>query len=297
MGEPSIYELEVFVAVAEAKSFSKAASIKNVTQPVVSRTIRKLESRFNASLFKRTTRKVLLTDDGEWLLKRAYSILKEHETIIPHFQQLTHEVSGEIVVDAATPFSLYAIIPLMQKLHDVYPKLKVNLINNEGRTELLNSNVDIAIRIGDLQDSSMRARKLGVTNRGLYASPEYVARSGLPTNNSQLSEHHLLGFYQFENLNRWPLENSEGDVFTVKDTIATSNSGESLKQMTLNHMGITCLSRFTVEEDLKAGRLIPIMEEKWRDENIPIYAVFYTGQHLNFRTKAFLDFLVDNIVL
>ncbi|MBW3696165.1 LysR family transcriptional regulator [Vibrio sp. T187] len=297
MSEPSIYELEIFVAVAETKSFSSAANLKDITQPVVSRTIRKLEERFHASLFKRTTRKVHLTVEGEWLLERAYSILKEHETIMPHFQHLNHTVEGAITVDAATPFSLYAIVPLLRKLRTIYPELKVNLINSEGQTELLNTNVDIAIRIGDLQDSTMRARKLGVTHRGLYASPKYIAQNGLPTHYSHFTDHQLLGFHQFEHLNRWPLKTDENEMFIVNDASVTSNSGESLKQMALNHLGIACLSRFTVKQDIGAGRLVPIMESEWQNEGIPIYAVFYTGQHLNLRTKAFLDFLVENITL
>ncbi|GEA59339.1 LysR family transcriptional regulator [Vibrio comitans] len=297
MNIPSLYDLSIFIAVAEAKSFSEAASIKEVSQPVVSRTIRKLESTVNASLFKRTTRKVSLTAEGEWLLLRARAIQSEHTAILEQFQRQSGEVSGELIVDAATPFALHAIIPLLMELGDRYPELKVTLVSSEERAELLDTKIDIAIRIGELEDSTMRARKVGVTNRGLYASPTYIEKYGIPKTVKELRDHQLLGFYPFTRLNKWPLEGALDGNIISEVASNLSNSGESLKQMAINHLGVACLSRFTVAADIKNKRLVPVLEKKWKDENIPIYAVFYTSKKQSLKTKAFIDFLIERIEL
>ncbi len=289
-------ELEVFVAVAESQSFSVAAEVKNLTPPVVSRTIKNIEDKLATTLFNRTTRQVSLTQEGKWLLQSANRILKEHEKISPHFQQLKANVAGVITVDAATPFALHAIVPLLAKLKEYHPLLRVNLISNERRSELLESGVDVAIRIGSLPDSTMRARKLGTTCRGLYASPEYLNRSGRPESSQELKHHQLLGFSEFEKLNYWPLSNVDA-IQPVELLHATSNSGETLKQMAKSHLGIVCVSRFTAAQDLKHHFLEPVLQSEWLDEHIPIYAVFYSGKYQNNRVRTFIDFIVEHIKL
>ncbi len=290
-------ELEVFVAVAESSSFSIAAEVKDLTPPVVSRTIKALEDKLATTLFNRTTRQVSLTDEGRWLLKSARNILEEHQKISPHFQRLKSEVSGDITVDAATPFALHAIIPLLAELKNIQPQLRINLISNEKRTELLESGVDVAIRIGALPDSTMRARKLGTTCRGLYASPEYLNRFGRPVTIQDLTHHHKLGFSEFEQLNRWPVKLDSDEQYHPKLLSTTSNSGETLKQMAKNHLGIVCVSRFTAKHDVEHGFLEPVLQSEWFDEHIPIYAVFYSGKYQSIRIRTFIDFVAEHIQL
>lgn len=290
-------ELTVFVAVAESSSFSIAAEVKNLTPPVVSRTIKKIEDKLATNLFHRTTRRVSLTQEGEWLLQSAKRILEEHEQISPHFQQLKAKVEGDITVDAATPFALHAIIPLLAELKKIQPQLRINLLSNEKRTELLENGVDVAIRIGALPDSTMRARKLGTTCRGLYASPEYLNRFGRPATIQDLAHHHKLGFSEFEQLNRWPLKLDTDEQYQPELLNATSNSGETLKQMAKNHLGIVCVSRFTAKHDIEHRFLEPVLQSEWFDEHIPIYAVFYSGKYQNNRIRTFIDFIAEHIHL
>ncbi|MGF1733982.1 LysR substrate-binding domain-containing protein [Photobacterium satsumensis] len=292
---PKLSELELFVAVAEAQSFSVAAERKGIAPSVVSRTIKNLEHSLQITLFNRTTRQVVLTLEGSWLLEKSYTILDEHQNIQHYFSCAHEEPIGELTVDAATPFAIYAIAPLLPKLQSKYPKLRVNLVSNESNTELIGRNIDLAIRIGHLKDSSIRARKMGETQRGLYASPHYLELFGVPELIEDLASHQCLGFMAFEHLNQWPLVDCSGKRFIVTNPIATSNNGETLKQMAINHFGIVCLSQFTAEHEVREGRLIPVLQPLWIRENIPVNAVYYSEQHQSTRLRAFIDFLVENL--
>lgn len=289
-------ELEAFVAVAESSSFNLAAERLETASSVVSRSIKKLESELETTLFNRTTRSVTLTGEGTWLIDRVRRISEEVVAIDHHFSQKHKQPQGTLTVDAASSFALNAIVPLLSEFTRLCPDVEVTLVSNDSITDLIERRVDVAIRVGPLSDSTLKARKLGVTQRGLYASPDYLKRVGYPDCSTQLSNYQCLGFDKYKSLNTWPLMDEFGNELTIIPQMS-SNSGETLKQMAVNGLGIACLSNFTVHQELELGSLEPVLERFWVNENIPINAVFYSEQSLSPRVRVFIDFLVSKIKL
>jgi len=289
-------ELEVFVAVAESSSFNLAADRLDIASSVVSRSIKKLEADLETTLFNRTTRRVTLTGEGAWLLDKARHVSEDVVAIEHHFTQKHKQPRGRLTVDAASSFALHAIVPLLAEFTQLYPDVEVTLVSNDSISDLIERKVDVAIRVGLLSDSTLKARKLGVTQRGLYASPSYLKRVSYLDCITQLSKHQCLGFDQYKSLNIWPLKDDNGERLCISPQVS-SNSGETLKQMAVNGLGIACLSNFTVQQELESGLLEPVLKSFWEKENIPINAVFYSERALSPRVRVFIDFLVSRIKL
>jgi len=291
-----IEELEMLVATVNCGNFSKAAEELGVTASVVSRTIKKLENKLNTTLFNRTTRKTQLTQEGQWLFNEASAMIAQGQRVESQLGERTAAPAGRLVVDAATPFSLHAIAPLIAGFNQEYPDVTVIMTSTESNIDLIERKVDIAIRIGHLTDSTLKARKLGETSRQLYASPSYIDKYGLPKSPSDLKQHNCLGFVKPDRLNVWPLQDkNKNAIHIVPKTYA--DNGETLRQLAIQGCGIACLSRFTVNADVQAGHLRPILESDIQPESIPIYAVFYSDNEVNPRMRCFLDYISEHIVL
>lgn len=296
MQKIQLEELKMLVAVVNFGNFSKAAEELNVTASVVSRTVKKLEGKLNTTLFNRTTRKIHLTQEGEWLFKEARSLVALAQKIESHFGDRSKEPEGTLVVDAATPFSLHAIAPLIAGFNQCYPNVVVILQSNESNIDLIERKVDIAIRIGQLEDSSLKSRKLGESVRQLYASSNYIKSNGYPKTEAELKEHPCLGFVKPGKLNIWPIKDRLGHKLQITPRTFADN-GETLRQLAVQGCGIACLSSFTVREDVESGRLVSILKDKVIQESIPLYAVFYSENEVNPRIRGFLDYISEHIDL
>jgi len=161
---------------------------------------------------------------------------------------------------------------------------------------LIERNVDVAIRIGNLSDSSLKARKLGNSYRKVYASPEYLNKNSKISTVSDLKQHACLGFAAPEKLNTWPLLTEDGKWIKVQPEVFADN-GETLKQLAIQGGGLVCISSFTAEQDVRAGNLVCVLEQDTQLVSIPIYAVFYSDNEMNLRLRCFLDYLSEHIYL
>ncbi len=285
-------ELKIFIATAEAGSFVRAADQLGIAPSVVSRSIKNLENILNTTLFNRTTRKILITSDGQWLLKQATKTVDNLGEIQSHFIDDKTEPEGKITVDAATPFALHAIAPIISKFTERYPKIEISIESNETITDLIAKKVDVAIRIGELKDSTLKAKKIGYTKRALYTSPGYIEQHGQPLCAKDLEDHKCLGFSSPKSLNIWPLLTENGERFTIKPHMS-ANSGETLKQLSIYNNGIMCASIFTVQNELKRGELLPVLTDQIVQHSIPVYAVYYSERAVSKHIRMFLDFLEE----
>ncbi len=288
-------ELEIFVTVVNSGNFSKAANVLGVTSSVVSRTVKKLEDKLNTTLFNRTTRKVDVTQEGEWLFINAQSMLSDARKMESFLGTKDREPEGRLVVDAATPFSLHALGPLIRGFNRQYPKVRVTLQSNESNIDLLERRVDLAIRIGELQDSSLKCRKIGDSFRKLYASPDYLRANSVPRSAEELRSHACLGFVRPEKLNIWPVKLADQYLEITPHTLA--DSGETLKQLAINGCGIACISSFTAQADVETGSLVQILENETILLPVPIYAVFYSDNEMNSRLRCFIDYISAHVQL
>ncbi len=287
-------ELKVFIGAAEAGSFVRAADQFGIAPSVVSRSIKNLENRLNTTLFNRTTRKILITSEGRWLLKQAKETVDNLDEIHSHFMDNKTEPEGLLIIDAATPFALHAIAPVISKFTERFPKIQISIVSNETIADLIAEKVDVAIRVGELKDSTLKAKKIGDTKRALYASPGYLEQYGQPLCVKDLKDHKCLGFSNPKSLNIWPLLTEDGERFTTKPHMY-ANSGETLKQLSLHNNGIICISEFTARDELKRGELLPVLVDQIIQHSIPIYAVYYSERSVGKHIRMFLDFLGENI--
>ena len=291
----TIDELQAFVTIVDSGSIVMAAERLAQTTSGVSRALQRLENKLNVTLLERTTRKFKLTQEGQLFLEKARKILNDLGEAEDALLKSDSDTSGLIRVDSATPFILHVIVPLIQEFMQQYPNIEIELTNHDQVIDLLEHKTDVAIRFGDLHDSSLHARLLCRSRLYIVASPAYLEQYGIPQSPADLSQHALLGFSQPTHLNAWPIQLNDTDLI-VHPKIKASN-GETVRQLALQGLGITCLSRFLIEQDLQTGRLTALLEDQIRLHYQHIHAVYYRQEHLPKRVRLFIEFLAHKLAI
>ncbi|KLN61931.1 hypothetical protein WH96_05000 [Kiloniella spongiae] len=287
-------DLKIFIATAEVGSFVGAAYHMDVAPSVVSRSIKNLEVQLNTTLFNRTTRKITLTGEGQWLLDHAAKTLDNLNEITAYFRDKNAELRGKLTIDAPTPFTLHMLAPILSEFTRRHPKVRLSLESNEDIADLIEKKVDVAIRLGELKSSGLKAKRIGSIQRAFYASPDYLEQRGVPVDVNDLRDHNCLGFsQQTPSLNRWPILTKSGEWYEITPHLS-ANSGETLKQLAVHGHGILCLSDFTVRQELESGELVPILGDKVVPHSIPVSAVYYSEHKVIRHIRVFLDFLAEH---
>ena len=288
----SLDELQAFVAVVEAGSITAASERLALTVSATSRTLARLEEKLQTSLLRRTTRRLELTEEGAELLPQARDILAAVDAAEEQMAARRMRPAGRLRVDAATPFMLHVLVPMLAGFRERYPAVVLELNSNEGIVDLIEKRTDIAFRIGALKDSTLHARPIGSSRLRVLASPDYLRRRGLPGTAADLQGHVLLGFNQPATLNDWPLGPAGGPGLTVCPELASS-SGETLRQMALAGLGLVCLSDFMTRDDRRDGRLVQVLVNETFEQRQAIHAVYYRNTALAARITCFLDHVVE----
>lgn len=288
-------DLELLLAVVDSGGFSAAAERLGVPVARVSRAIQRLEERLQVPLLNRTTRSVALTAEGRCFVEEVRGGLEQLNAAEESLALTRGEPRGRLRVDAASPFVLHQLVPLVAEFRQHYPAIELELIASDDIINLLEQRTDVAIRIGALSDSSLHARLLGRSRLYLVASPEYLAAAGEPTSVAELPQHQRIGFLGSSNLNHWPVEGLDSEVTS---TIASS-SGEVVRQLCLTGHGIACLSNFMICDDLKAGRLKRVLETQMLHGGTreQVQAVYYRNTAMSGRIQAFLDVIAPRLRL
>lgn len=287
-------DLEMVLTVVDAGGFSAAAEALDVQVAKVSRSVSKVESQLGVSIFNRTTRRVELTEEGRQFVDSVRVGLQMIQSAEEEIVSRGELPKGRLRVDAASPFVFHQLVPLVRSFKEAYPDIELELTSNEGFVDLLEKRTDVAIRIGKLSDSTLHARPLGKSLLHIVASPDYLAKRGLPTKPEDLSSHQIVGFAGNKVLNHWPLPNQSDVAPTV-----TASNGETVRQLALAGNGIACLSGFMVQEDMAAGRLIPILEQDKlaNTDRERVNAVYYKSSSVSKRISAFIDFIQPRLSL
>jgi len=289
----TLEELQAFISIVDSGSIVVAAKHLEQTTSGVSRALQRLETKLNVTLLERTTRKLKLTQEGQLFLAKARKIVHDLNEAEDALLKSDSATSGLIRVDSATPFVLHVIAPLMYEFTQLYPDIEIELNTNEQFIDLLEHKTDVAIRFGELNDSSLHARLLCRSRLYIVASPEYLAKHGYPETPLDLLNHIQIGFSKGIHLNTWPIY-INGEKLVIKPKIKAS-SGETVRQLCLRGHGIARLSEFEVSKDLKEGRLIALFEDKIELYEQHIHAVYYQQEHLPKRIRLFIEFLVQKL--
>ncbi|MGM8900356.1 LysR substrate-binding domain-containing protein, partial [Psychrobacter sp. 1Y4] len=241
-----------------------------------------------------TTRRLELTEEGHVFIRYAREGLNTLYTGEEAIKLLKQAPSGHLRIDAASPFVFHQLTPLVGDFVQQYPHITLDLTSHDNIIDLLEHKTDLAIRIGDLKDSNLHARLLGKSQLRLVASPEYLYQHNEVAHINDLSTHKLIGFNDASKLNSWPLKTPVKLNFHM-----TGSSGETLRQLCLNHQGIALLSHFMIGDDLKSGRLVEVLPEAIVRPNNreTIQAVYYKNSAVSSRILAFLDFIQPRLTL
>lgn len=287
-------ELQAFVAVVDTGSITAASELLGLTISATSRTLGRLEEKLQTTLLRRTTRRLELTEEGSSFLHSARAIIASVDEAEEQMAARRMRPAGRLRVDAATPFMLHVLVPLIAGFRERYPEVELELNSNEGIIDLIEKRTDVAFRIGVLKDSTLHARPVGTSQVRVLASPAYLKRHGTPSDTEQLAGHSLLGFTQPESLNDWPLRDAAGNIVRIQPTIASS-SGETLRHMALAGLGLVCLSDFMTREDRKSGKLVQLFPEQTLDVRQSINAVYYRNTALAARITCFVDHVMETL--
>lgn len=282
--------LSVFVRIAETGSFSAAARNLGISKSSVSKKLAGLEERLDARLINRTTRRLGLTEVGAAFLVRAQRILAELQEAEQAVTQLTAEPRGVLRVNAPMSFGISHVAPAMAEFMAAYPDLSVTMDLNDRRVDLIEEGYDLAVRIADLPDSSLIARKLAPARRVVCASPDYWARHGMPGHPSDLSRHNCLIYTYLPSGNEWRFHGPEGMIPVRVDGPFKANNGDALRAAALAGLGVCFSPTFIVGDELRAGRLVTALDA-FEDDTVSVYAVYAHRRHLSAKVRIFVDFL------
>ena len=285
-------QMTVFVRAVDAGSFSAAGRALQMTPSAVSKQVSRLEQRLQVRLVNRTTRRLSLTAEGQTFYERSVRILADIDGLERALTELHDKPRGTFRVTATTGFTKHQVVPLIPEFLERYPEVSVQLELNDRHVDLVAEGIDVAIRIGNLADSSLVARKLGVNRRVICAAPAYLKKHGAPRVPEDLRHHNCLTFSDSPRFNDWEFEESEGlRTLRVSGNLSVNHT-DALYQSVLAGIGLARLATYLVGPDLRTGRLIPVLAE-YSHEKTPIYAVYPHRRHVPAKVRVFLDYLLS----
>ena len=290
----TIEELLAFRAVVDTGSITAAADQLGQTVSGISRALGRLEKKLGTTLLRRTTRRLALTEEGQTFLARTRAILDAMDEAEDELVTRRQQPAGLLRVNAASPFMLHAIVPLVPEFSVLFPKIQLELNTDDLNVDLLAQRTDIAIRIGPLRDSTLHARPLCTSRLRVLASPAYLERCGKPKRVADLASHQLIGNSQLPALNAWPLRGPHGDSYAAALAFSAS-SGETMRHLALAGMGIVCLADFMTEVDRASGKLVQLLARDTVEVRQAVNAVYYRNTALSSRITAFLDFMAERL--
>lgn len=285
----TIKPMQTFVEVAKRGSFAAAAKKLGISTSSASRQVIDLEDWLQTPLFRRTTRSLTLTDEGERYLLKCQEIVAVWEALRADARTRTEQPHGKLHVAGAAYPMRKRIAPMVPDFLAAYPEVSLHLHLQDKPVDLIAEGIDIAIRIGELEDRSLIARKCGDVTLKLTASPDFLASHGSPTSLDELPSFPCLVDATPRHGHRWPI----GRRMNV-DGPVTANDGEIVRQMTLAGLGISFLPDFFVEDDIAMGRLVNLFAEELC-EQIGIYTLLPARRQITPAARAFADFVVGRL--
>ena len=285
--------LETFATAVRTGSFAAAARVLGITPAMVGRRIQGLEQRYGARLIERTTRAQRLTEAGETFLRRAEAVLDAAAELDDSMSAAPGRLEGRIRMTGPATLGVFSLAGIVAGFQAANPAVTVELILSDRRMDLIAHGFDFAVRIGELQSSTMIARRVGTYRLQLVASPAYVAQYGAPTRPDDLRAARCLINLNMTPRNRWPVSrNGKEEIAEVEGGLQIDN-GEALRQATLAGAGISYMPEDLVRDDLAAGRLVPILSG-WQMLTLPIYLI-HPSRRVPRRVAVLMDTLADEL--
>ena len=283
-------DLEVFARMVSAGSMSAAGRELGLSPAVVSKRLRRLEDRLGTRLMNRTTRQISLTEAGQGFYERVVAILAGLEEAESFVSRRSNVARGILKISAPTSFGRMHVAPHLQQFFEQNPGIQINLNLHDDMTDIVGEGYDLAIRIAELKDSSLVARKLAPVRRVLCATPEYLEKNGIPETLEDLEKHTCLPNHNSE---IWRLDGIDGSInFKPAGPIQT-NSSEVVREAVLSGIGIAYRSTWDIGESLMSGKLKQVLPQYESSRLVAIHAVYASKTFLPLKVRLFIDYLAE----
>jgi len=290
----------VFTRVVETKSFSEAARQLGVAKSAVSKQIAQLEKEVGVRLLNRTTRSLSLTEAGEIFYRHSADIVNRTQIALSELREYQNQPTGTLRISCPVDFGAQHLVPVIKQVRALYPLLKIDLLLEDRVINMVEDGVDLAIRIGWLQESNLVAKKICETPVIVFASPEYLAQKGIPKIPQDLQQHDWISLSLFSAPLTWQFEKKGQKHNIQKQNVQKqkvqmhsqlkSNSVAAVVALAKSGQGISALSKFVVQDDIDQGLLQPLLTD-YELEASGIYAVYPHREHVPPKVRIFIDFL------
>jgi DNA-binding transcriptional LysR family regulator len=287
-----LVSMRAFAKVIEHGSFSTAGREMRLSRSAVSKYVIDLEQQLGVQLLNRTTRSAVPTDNGRVYYERCVAILSEIEEADIAVAHLQAEPRGLLRVNAPMSFGTLHLGRAVASFMERYPELQIELRLSDQQLDTVQEGFDVTIRIADLADSTLIARKIVSARRVLCASPGYLKRRGTPRHPNDLREHECLSYGHLATGTQWKLTGKDGDHWLQVPSKLCTNNAEVLRDAAVSGRGIALLPTFIAGPDLRRGRLTAILAG-YRAPELSVCALYPPTRHLSMKVRVFIDFLVE----
>ncbi|BFM05075.1 LysR family transcriptional regulator [Halioxenophilus aromaticivorans] len=286
--------LAAFVAVADTLNFAEAAKRLHLTSSTLSRRVKKLEQELGIQLLRRTTRQVNLTEQGRRYHQHCVQVLALLQDGDDQLQESEGAATGTLVVAAPSSYARTVLSPLLPEFMRAQPKVNVELRCSDRYVDLVEQNIDVAVRIGDLEDSTLVGRKLDNNRRRLVAAPKYLAQLGQPNSPQDLQQHQCLHFSHLSAGRVWSLYKGKNKSRVAVSPYLICDDASVLLDAAIAGLGIAILADFLCLGAVAKGQLTPVLSD-WTLPPSEIYALYPKADFIPAKTRTFIDFLVQRI--
>jgi DNA-binding transcriptional LysR family regulator len=286
--------MKTFAAVVEAGSFVRAVETTGFSKPAVSRQVAELETHLGVRLLHRTTRRLSLTDEGRTYYHRCKEILQSVDEAGAEVSNAVVNARGRLRIGAPQTFGALHLAPLWGRFAADNPMVSLDIVLSDRVVDLVEEGYDLVVRIGRLADSELVSRPLARSRMVLCASPDYLARCGMPTHPQDLARHDAIAYSYWASGDEWHFTGPSGVVSVRVRSRIHANSGDTCRAAALDGHGVVLQPDFLIYEDLRSGRLVELMPG-YHGPELSIQALYPTRKQLPLKVRRLLDFLVDEM--
>jgi len=286
--------MEVFVQVVDCGSFTKAADALQLPKATVSTLVQSLETTLSAKLLHRTTRQVTVTSDGAAYYERCVRILSDVRDAEESLSRHRLSPSGRLRVDAPTGLSSEILIPALPGFFERYPDISIELGTSDRPVDLVEEGVDCAVRGGELVDSSLIARRVGVVNFVTCAAPSYIERFGMPEHPRDLERHRCVNYFSAKTgkIYNWDFSRDGERIELALPGVIALNDSHAYIEAGLSGLGIIFMADYLLTGHLATGRVVRLLPE-WRSDPLPIHIVYPQNRHLSAKVRVFVEWVSE----